>query len=179
MTERRHVSEFDYDRHEIERALLFLAEALSSTGHNPKPVFLHSIQVAEMLWDRGADQDTVVAAVLHDVVEDTAVTSEQVEQAFGPNVAEYVDAMTLTDSRDFEQSSARCAELGPGVLAIRAADLIQNSYYYHLASAETKPRLKAKFTWFMDTYGQVLDTAMASELAEAYSHNVEHLLDET
>lgn len=47
--EKAHIAEFEYDRHEIERALFFLSNALQDSGHNTKPVLLHSIQVAEML----------------------------------------------------------------------------------------------------------------------------------
>ena len=54
--ERRHIANFEYDRHEIERAIHFLSDALRASGHNHKPVLLHSIQVGEMLWERGLDQ---------------------------------------------------------------------------------------------------------------------------
>lgn len=50
--EKAHIAEFEYDKHEIERALFFLSNALQDSGHNTKPVLLHSIQVAEMLWER-------------------------------------------------------------------------------------------------------------------------------
>ena len=92
---RKHISNFQYDRHEIERALFFLSSALQESGHNIKPVFLHSIQVAEMLWERDFPQDIVIAAILHDVVEDTDVTIEEIKRKFGQQVAQYVDVLTL------------------------------------------------------------------------------------
>ena len=98
--EKAHIAEFEYDKHEIERALFFLSNALQDSGHNTKPVLLHSIQVAEMLWERGFPQDVVIAAVLHDVVEDTDITIDDVEQSFGHQVAVYVDALTVSDTQD-------------------------------------------------------------------------------
>ena len=171
--EKAHIAEFEYDKHEIERALFFLSNALQDSGHNTKPVLLHSIQVAEMLWERGSPQDVVIAAVLHDVVEDTDITIDDVEQSFGHQVAVYVDALTVSDTQDIMQSFARTAELGSEALSIRAADLIQNSYYYHLASTDMQKRLRDKFVYFMELSGELLDEALVSELSKAYRRNVE------
>lgn len=171
--EKAHIAEFEYDKHEIERALFFLSNALQDSGHNTKPVLLHSIQVAEMLWERGFPQDVVIAAVLHDVVEDTDITIDDVEQSFGHQVAVYVDALTVSDTQDITQSFARTAELGSEALSIRAADLIQNSYYYHLASTDMQKRLRDKFVYFMELSGELLDEALVSELSKAYRRNVE------
>ncbi len=171
--EKAHIAEFEYDKHEIERALFFLSNALQDSGHNTKPVLLHSIQVAEMLWERGFPQDVVIAAVLHDVVEDTDITIDDVGQSFGHQVAVYVDALTVSDTQDIMQSFARTAELGSEALSIRAADLIQNSYYYHLASTDRQKRLRDKFVYFMELSGELLDEALVSELSKAYRRNVE------
>ncbi len=174
--ERQHIGEFDYDRHEIERALFFLSNALQDSGRNTKPVLLHSIQVAEMLWERDFSQNAVIAAVLHDVVEDTAITIEDVEQHFGEQVAQYVNALTISDTQDVAQSFARTAELGGEALSIRAADLIQNSYYYHLAPADMQRQLRDKFIHFMNLSSGLLQESLVSELDEAYRRNIEHLL---
>lgn len=171
--EKAHIAEFEYDKHEIERALFFLSNALQDSGHNTKPVLLHSIQVAQMLWERGFPQDVVIAAVLHDVVEDTDITIDDVGQSFGHQVAVYVDALTVSDTQDTMQSFARTAELGSEALSIRAADLIQNSYYYHLASTDMQKRLRDKFVYFMELSGELLDEALVSELSKAYRRNVE------
>ena len=171
--EKAHIAEFEYDKHEIERALFFLSNALQDSGHNTKPVLLHSLQVAEMLWERGFPQDVVIAAVLHDVVEDTDITIDDVGQSFGHQVAVYVDALTVSDTQDIMQSFARTAELGSEALSIRAADLIQNSYYYHLASTDMQKRLRDKFVYFMELSGELLDEALVSELSRAYRRNVE------
>lgn len=170
-----HIAEFGYDRHEIERALFFLSNALQDSGHNTKPVLLHSIQVAEMLWDRGYPQDVVTAAVLHDVVEDTDITIDDVEQSFGRQVALYVDALTVSDVQDIMQSFARTAELGSDVLSIRAADLIQNSCYYHLAPIVMQKNLKSKFIYFIETYSNQLTDSLADELRSAHLANVKSL----
>ena len=160
---RKHISNFQYDRHEIERALFFLSNALQKSGHNAKPVFLHSIQVAEMLWERDFPQDIVIAAILHDAIEDTDVTIQEIECGFGQQVMRYVDVLTISSKQDVN------------VLSIRAADLIQNSYYYHLAPVDMQKQLQDKYAYFMELSDGLLDESLSSELRKAYKKNVKTL----
>ena len=170
---RKHISNFQYDRHEIERALFFLSSALQESGHNIKPVFLHSIQVAEMLWERDFPQD--IAAILHDVVEDTDVTIEEIKRKFGQQVAQYVDVLTISNVQDFKQSFIHTTKLGNDVLSIRVADLIQNSYYYHLAPVGAQKQLRDKYEFFMKLSNRVLNESLSNELRKAYEKNVKIL----
>jgi len=59
-----------------------------------EPYIIHPISVASTLVDWGMDIDSVIAGVLHDTVEDTEVTLEQIESLFGQNVAQLVDGVT-------------------------------------------------------------------------------------
>ncbi len=173
--EKRHISEFEYDRHEIERALFFLSNALQESGNNAKPVLLHSIQVAQMIWERDFSENTVIAAILHDIVEDTDITVADVEREFGQQVARYVESLTIPDYQDVKQSFARAAQLGSDVLAIRAADLIQNSYYYSLASVDIQKELRSKYEYFMGLSDEALEKSLADELQKTYDQNVKTL----
>ncbi len=56
------------------------------------PYVSHLFAVAALAMEHGADEDQTVAALLHDVIEDTDATFEQVEERFGPRVAELVAA---------------------------------------------------------------------------------------
>ena len=59
-----------------------------------EPYFQHSLAVANILADLRLDYETIAAAVLHDVPEDTAVTLREIETEFGPTVAKLVDGVT-------------------------------------------------------------------------------------
>lgn len=59
-----------------------------------EPYIIHPLQVAGFLVEWGMDMDTVLAGVLHDTVEDTAATLEQIESLFGRDVAFLVDGVT-------------------------------------------------------------------------------------
>lgn len=69
----------------------------------------------------------------------------------------------------------RTAELGGDVLSIRAADLIQNSYYYHLAPVDMQKQLQDKYVYFMELSDGLLDESLSSELRKAYEKNVKTL----
>ncbi len=64
------------------------------TRASGEPYFQHSLAVANILADLRLDHETIAAALLHDVLEDTAVSLEEIEQEFGPTVARLVDGVT-------------------------------------------------------------------------------------
>ena len=59
-----------------------------------EPYIIHPLQVAYILADLELDDSTVCAALLHDVVEDTDVTMEDLSKEFGKEIAELVDGVT-------------------------------------------------------------------------------------
>ena len=72
-------------------ALCHLGQIRKATG---VPYFEHPVAVALMLDRAGFDEDVVIAGLLHDVVEDTAATLEDVAARFGPDVREMVEGCT-------------------------------------------------------------------------------------
>ncbi|NLF74905.1 MAG: bifunctional (p)ppGpp synthetase/guanosine-3',5'-bis(diphosphate) 3'-pyrophosphohydrolase [Chloroflexi bacterium] len=83
-----------------ERALIERAYERAQTAHagqyrkSGQPYIVHCVSVAQILAQMGMDATTVAAALLHDVVEDTGITSADIEQEFGPKIAELVDGVT-------------------------------------------------------------------------------------
>ncbi len=61
------------------------------------PYFYHPLETAIILADLGADSETIAAALLHDVLEDTAVTHKRMQKLFGPKVTELVEGVTKVD----------------------------------------------------------------------------------
>ena len=67
-----------------------------------EPYIIHPLCVAIILADLELDKESIIAGLLHDVVEDTAVTDEQIRSAFGDDVALIVDGVTKLDKLDFK-----------------------------------------------------------------------------
>ena len=70
-----------------------------------EPFYMHPVSVACILIKLGMDTETVVAALLHDVVEDTDFSIEEVRKKFGGDVAELVDGVTKLGKMPFQTLS--------------------------------------------------------------------------
>ena len=68
-----------------------------------EPYFTHPIEVALMLARMGADEDTLITALLHDTVEDTPVTIEDIGAQFGPSVQQLIDGLTKLTAQEFAE----------------------------------------------------------------------------
>ncbi len=66
-----------------------------------EPFITHPLAVASILADWKADRNTICAAILHDIVEDTNVTLKEIENLFGETVASLVDGVTKLTSMNF------------------------------------------------------------------------------
>lgn len=113
------------------RALEFAAERHTGQQRTSDhaPFILHPLEVAHMLSGRGYPDEVVAAAVLHDVIEDTGVSREELEEHFGSRVATLVSAVTEPSAEgSYRDRKARLrdavASAEPDALAIYAADKV-------------------------------------------------------
>lgn len=101
-------------------------------GAGAVPYINHPIAVAEMLWRVGGVRDAAViaAAILHDTVEDTDATPDEIERLFGHEVRELV--AEVTDDKSLEKAERKrlqiehAPHLSPGAQQIKLADKIAN-----------------------------------------------------
>jgi guanosine-3',5'-bis(diphosphate) 3'-pyrophosphohydrolase len=77
-------------------------------GSGGMPYVEHPVRVAALLDEQGYDQEALAAALLHDVIEDSDMTLDEVRELFGDTVAGYVGA--LTDDESIESYRERKAE---------------------------------------------------------------------
>ena len=87
-----------------------------------EPYITHPIAVAGIVADLGLDAQTVAAALLHDAVEDTGVTTEIIERDFGPSVALIVEGVTKLDRLQFDSKEAQQAATVRKMLVAMAND---------------------------------------------------------
>ena len=108
----------------LERAWEFGLKAhLRQKRHSGEPYFLHCLEVAKILTEMRMDSSTIIAALLHDVVEDTDVTRKELEEHFGSTVALLVDGVTKISTLKFQSKEARQAETFRKMLLSMAKDI--------------------------------------------------------
>ena len=127
----------DADRDLLERAFIFASEAHDGQHRQSGDDFiLHPIGVARVLADLRRDDATIAAALLHDVVEDTATTTEEVRAEFGDEIARLVEGVTKLTRIHFQSREQAQAENyrkmivamaeDPRVILIKLADRLHN-----------------------------------------------------
>ena len=108
----------------ITRAYLRSADAHRGQARSSgEPYIAHPLAVARIVADLGLDDVTVAAALLHDTVEDTGMTVDEVTLRFGKDVAAIVDGVTKLDRVQFDSREAQQAATMRKMLVAMAKDL--------------------------------------------------------
>ena len=96
---------------EVYRAYLFGAEAHEGQRRmSGEPYIYHPLAVARILAEMHLDHESIIAAILHDVIEDTETAKEQIAELFGNEVAELVDGVSKLTHIEFETKAEAQAE---------------------------------------------------------------------
>lgn len=122
----------------VERAMLFCKVAHNAVGqqrkYNGLPYWTHPFAVMEIVASVPHTESQLVAALLHDVVEDTEITVSHVAHEFGDKVADMVNWLTDRSTPEMGNRAVRktfdrnrIAMAPPAVQTIKLADLIDNS----------------------------------------------------
>ena len=101
----------DTDEDLLNRAYVFAMKAHGTQKRaSGDPFFSHPLEVAAILTDLKLDDATIVSAMLHDTVEDTSATREEIDSLFGPEIGGLVDGLTKLSRLDFASKHAQQAE---------------------------------------------------------------------
>lgn len=129
------------------------------------PYFSHPVEVAGLMTDLKLDQSTIITALLHDTVEDTLATIDDIEAHFGPEVARLVDGVTKLSKIETMPENERAAEnlrkflLAMSedirVLLVKLADRLHNMRTLHFIKSPEKRQRIARET--MDIYAPLAE----------------------
>ncbi|HEX5536992.1 MAG TPA: bifunctional (p)ppGpp synthetase/guanosine-3',5'-bis(diphosphate) 3'-pyrophosphohydrolase [Sphingobium sp.] len=156
----------DADEAMINRAYVFSVQKHGSQKRaSGDPYFSHPIEVAGILTDFYMDDKTIVTALLHDTIEDTLVTPEEIQAGFGDEIARLVDGVTKLSKIEAQSENERAAEnlrkflLAMSddirVLLVKLADRLHNMRTLHFIPSEDKRRRIARET--MDIYAPLAE----------------------
>jgi GTP pyrophosphokinase len=154
------------DEDALNRAYVFAMKAHGAqTRASGDPYFSHPLEVAGILTDLKLDASTIITALLHDVVEDTETTTEDIEQVFGGQIARLVDGVTKLGRLELQSEETRYAENfrklliamseDIRVLLVKLADRLHNMQTLHHIPSEEKRRRIARET--MEIYAPLAE----------------------
>lgn len=103
------VAEYNIEGLEKIRKAYHYAEKLhqGQKRQSGEPYITHPLNVAYILAEMHADTDTICAALLHDTIEDTDITKEELAREFGPDVANLVDGVTKISKMNFSSKQEK------------------------------------------------------------------------
>ncbi len=137
---------------QVKSAYLYAKEAHEGQQRRSgEPYITHPLAVAEILANMNIDYQSLMAAMLHDVIEDTAVTKHTLAKLFGEKVAELVDGVSKLDRLQFESLAEAQAEnlrkmtmamaKDLRVILIKLADRLHNMRTLHVLTSEKRRRI--------------------------------------
>ena len=116
--------------------------------HSGDPYYHHPIAVAEILTECKLDEKTILTAILHDTVEDTDLTIEEINEKFGADIGALVDGVTKLTKIEFQSDNERQAENfrkfllaiseDVRVLMVKLADRLHNMRTLHYINKDAK-----------------------------------------
>jgi len=114
----------DTDLTLLQKAYVFSAKVHEGQERlSGEPYLIHPLEVAYLLVDMRVDDESVAAALLHDTLEDTLTTKEELEQVFGPSVAFLVEGLTKIAKIEFKSARERQAENFRKMLIAMSTDI--------------------------------------------------------
>ncbi|WP_133365872.1 RelA/SpoT family protein [Qipengyuania sediminis] len=162
------VKEYDPDADEamLNRAYVYTVQKHGTqTRASGDPYFSHPVEVAGLMTDLKLDQETIATALLHDTVEDTLATIDDIEANFGPDVARLVDGVTKLSKIEQMPENERAAEnlrkflLAMSedirVLLVKLGDRLHNMRTLHFIKNPEKRQRIARET--MDIYAPLAE----------------------
>jgi GTP diphosphokinase / guanosine-3',5'-bis(diphosphate) 3'-diphosphatase len=148
------VTKYDPEADEdlLNRAYIYAMKAHGSQVRaSGEAYFNHPLEVAAILAEMRLDTATIVAALLHDTVEDTEATHQEIIEKFGPEIASLVDGLTKIKKLDMVTKEATQAEnlrklllamsRDVRVLLVKLADRLHNMRTLHHVKPEKRVRI--------------------------------------
>src|SRR5579862_4632091 len=163
------------DEDALNRAYVFSVKAHGTQKRaSGDPYFSHPVEVAGILAGMRLDAASIITGLLHDTVEDTLATLEQIERLFGPEIARLVDGVTKLSRVELQSGQTKQAEnfrklvLAMSedirVLLVKLADRLHNMRTLRFIKDAEKRRRIARET--MDIYAQLAERIGMHEMKD-------------
>ncbi len=168
------------DEDGLNRAYVYAVQKHGTqTRASGDPYFSHPVEVAGILTRYKLDSETIITALLHDTIEDTDATLEEITSLFGANVAQLVDGVTKLTRLELQSDSTKQAEnfrklllamsKDIRVLLVKLADRTHNMRTLHYIQSPEKRRRIAQET--MEIYAPLAERIGMAQLKNELEEN--------
>ncbi len=165
----------DCDEDAINRAYIYAMQAHGSQKRaSGDPYFSHPVEVAYYLTSLKLDTASIITALLHDTVEDTDATLEQITELFGQEISTLVDGVTKLNRLEIKSESSKQAENfrklvvamseDLRVLLVKLADRLHNMRTLHFIKKPEKRKRVARET--LDIYAPLAERIGMRQMKE-------------
>ena len=177
----------DYDEDLLNRAYVYaMHQHRNQTRASGAPYFSHPLEVAAIVTDLKLDQDSVVAALLHDTIEDTDSTRKEIDDLFGPNIGRLVEGLTKLKRIDLVSKKTRQGENlrrlllaiadDVRVLLVKLADRLHNMRTLNHVPQEKRSRVAQET---MDIYAPLAGRMGMQGMREELELSLIHISEPT
>lgn len=124
-----------HDQIRIEKAIILASSKFAMCHDLIKPTLLHAVRVGSWLYSQGYETNIVIAGFLHDIIEDSNVTENEIFEVFGLEITNIVKANTKNskiqeEKIQNEELIKRCLKSSQQASIVKAADILDNYKYY-------------------------------------------------
>jgi len=173
------------EHRELGKAIKFLVDKLLDKNGEQKSIVKtnkllvsHSLETAFCLKNLGYDNKIVIAGLLHDLLEDTETTKDEIKKLFGQKVADIVEVLSFdfgtNKGGDYKKNFAKTANFKEALI-VRAADIYENSKYFEFAPPKKYPKLIEKYNYFLKTASSISTEPIYKKLKRKVENSIEVL----
>lgn len=164
-----------HDYNKIEKAIRFLTNRMPNANELIKPTLFHCMRVGVMLYETSCSDEIIIAGLLHDILEDTETTTDELTEFFGSIVTETVLANTkdemISGHKTNEDMLAACIAHGESACTVKAADILDNFKFYHRENNfQGIEYCQSNREYFLENLPDNISNVMIEALKEYKSH---------
>ena len=123
----------------FEKAVRLISSEFTVEENRRKPILMHALRVGFYLYENNYSEEVIIGGLLHDVLEFSDVTREEIGREFGKAVLDIVEANTqngnIKDKTEkWQDMVTRCVESGEDSLIVKASDVLDSLNFYRATS---------------------------------------------
>lgn len=167
---------------DLEKAIQFSFVAHANQKRRNKNIefVIHPVSVGMMVKDAGCSDEYVISAILHDVIEDTSFTYEDIKKEFGEKIAN--DVLLLSENQDIDDYIERKTDFlnklkncDENILIVECADKLHNLLFDYEIDPSIIDKHSSGMKWFYSEIYKIVSSKCSNKLVDRFKVMIEIL----